>query len=133
MNLRKRTKGSVEVHTSALNDIMFFLMLFFLLASAVVNPTVVKLLLPQSSSGQQSTAKKAVTVTIDENLKYFVEKKPVSIEELEPTLASYRKLAPDMTILLYVSRNVTYQDGFVVNDIANKLKLKLVVAVEPKK
>ena len=133
MNLRKRTKGSVEVHTSALNDIMFFLMLFFLLASAVVNPTVVKLLLPQSSSGQQSTAKKAVTVTIDENLKYFVDKKPVTIEELEPTLANYQKVAPDMTILLYVSRNVTYQDGFVVNDIANKLKLKLVVAVEPKK
>ncbi|PWS26077.1 biopolymer transporter ExbD [Pedobacter yonginense] len=133
MNLRKRTKGSVEVHTSALNDIMFFLMLFFLLASAVVNPTVVKLLLPQSSSGQQSTAKKAVTVTIDENLKYFVEKKPVSIEELQPVLEGYQKLAPDMTILLYVSRNVTYQDGFVVNDIANKLKLKLVVAVEPKK
>lgn len=133
MNLRKRTRGSVEVHTSALNDIMFFLMLFFLLASAVVNPTVVKLLLPQSSSGQQSTAKKAVTVTIDENLKYFVEKKPVSIEQLEPVIAEYQKLAPDLTILLYVSRNVTYQDGFVVNDIANKLKLKLVVAVEPKK
>ncbi|MBC6111361.1 ExbD/TolR family protein [Pedobacter fastidiosus] len=133
MNLRKRTKGSVEVHTSALNDIMFFLMLFFLLASAVVNPTVVKLLLPQSSSGQQSTAKKAVTVTIDENLKYFVDKKPVTIEELQPVLEGYQKLAPDMTILLYVSRNVTYQDGFVVNDIANKLKLKLVVAVEPKK
>ncbi|PWS30013.1 ExbD/TolR family protein [Pedobacter paludis] len=133
MNLRKRTKGSVEVHTSALNDIMFFLMLFFLLASAVVNPTVVKLLLPQSSSGQQSTAKKAVTVTIDENLKYFVDKKPVTIEQLQPVLEGYQKLAPDMTILLYVSRNVTYQDGFVVNDIANKLKLKLVVAVEPKK
>ncbi|RZK17760.1 MAG: biopolymer transporter ExbD [Pedobacter sp.] len=133
MNLRKRTKGSVEVHTSALNDIMFFLMLFFLLASAVVNPTVVKLLLPQSSSGQQSTAKKAVTVTIDENLKYFVDKKPVTIEQLQPTLEGYQKMAPDMTILLYVSRNVTYQDGFVVNDIANKLKLKLVVAVEPKK
>lgn len=133
MNLRKRTKGSVEVHTSALNDIMFFLMLFFLLASAVVNPTVVKLLLPQSSSGQQSTAKKAVTVTIDENLKYFVEKKPVTKEELQSALEAYQKVAPDMTILLYVSRNVTYQDGFVVNDIANKLKLKLVVAVEPKK
>ncbi|RZL11431.1 MAG: biopolymer transporter ExbD, partial [Pedobacter sp.] len=44
MNLRKRQKGTVEVHTSALNDIMFFLMLFFLLASAVVNPKVVKLL-----------------------------------------------------------------------------------------
>lgn len=133
MNLRKRNKGTVEVNTSALNDIMFFLLLFFLLASAVVNPTVVKLLLPQSSSGQQSTAKKAVTVTIDENLEYTIDKKPVTIEELEPALAAYQKVAPDMTILLYVSRNVTYQDGFVVNDIANKLKLKLVVAVEPKK
>ena len=133
MNLRKRNKGTVEVHTSALNDIMFFLLLFFLLASAVVNPTVVKLLLPQSSSGQQSTAKKAVTVTIDENLKYTIDKKPVTIDELEPKLAAYQKVAPDMTILLYVARNVTYQDGFVINDIANKLKLKLVVAVEPKK
>ncbi len=133
MNLRKRKKGSVAVNTEALNDIMFILMLFFLLASAVVNPTVVKLLLPQSSSGQQSTAKKAVTVTIDENLQYFVDKKPVTIAELQPLLEAYQKTAPDMTILLYVSRNVTYQDGFVVNDIANKLKLKLVVAVEPKK
>ncbi|RZJ63856.1 MAG: biopolymer transporter ExbD, partial [Flavobacterium sp.] len=26
MNLRKRKKGTVEVHTSALNDIMFFLL-----------------------------------------------------------------------------------------------------------
>ncbi|RZL13039.1 MAG: biopolymer transporter ExbD, partial [Pedobacter sp.] len=49
MNLRNKKKVTVEVHTSALNDIMFFLLLFFLLASAVANPQVVKLLLPQSS------------------------------------------------------------------------------------
>lgn len=58
MNLRKRNKGTVEVHTSALNDIMFFLLLFFLLASAVVNPQVVKLLLPRSEAGQQSNSQK---------------------------------------------------------------------------
>ena len=92
MNLRKRNKGTVEVHTSALNDIMFFLLLFFLLASAVVNPTVVKLLVPQSSSGLQSTAKKAVTVTIDENLQYTIAKKPVNLEELQTALEGYQKL-----------------------------------------
>lgn len=134
MNLRKKTKGNVEVHTSALNDIMFFLMLFFLLASAVVNPQVVKLLLPQSSSGQQSTAKKAITVSIDENLNYFVDKKPISVENLEQTIEAYQKIEPDMTVILYVARKgVTFQDGMVVYDIANRLKLKVVLAVEPKK
>jgi biopolymer transport protein ExbD len=133
MNLRKRKKGTVEVHTSALNDIMFFLLLFFLLASAVVNPTVVKLLVPQSSSGQQSTAKKAVTVTIDEQLNYTIAKKSVTLAELQTALEAYQKLDPDLTVILYASKNVTFQDGFQVVDIANKLKLKLVFTVEPKK
>lgn len=133
MNLRKKNKGTVEVHTSALNDIMFFLLLFFLLASAVVNPQVVKLLLPQSSSGQQSTAKKAVTVAVDENLNYFVEKKPISVEQLQPSIEAFQKLAPDLTIILYVAKNVPAENIMVAYDVANKLKLKLVLAVEPKK
>jgi biopolymer transport protein ExbD len=133
MNLRKRKKGTVEVHTSALNDIMFFLLLFFLLASAVVNPRVVKLLLPQSQSGQQSTAKKAITLSIDENLNYFVEKKPTSIEQLQTAVESYQKLAPDLTIILYVAKSVPAENIMKAYDVANSLKLKLVLAVDPKK
>jgi len=133
MNLRKRKKGSVEVHTSALNDIMFFLLLFFLLASAVVNPRVVKLLLPKSESGQQSTAKKAITVSIDENLNYFVDKKPVPIEQLQSVVEAYQKVAPDLTIILYVAKSVPAEDIMKAYDVANKLKLKLVLAVDPKK
>ena len=41
MNLRKRHKSaSAEIHTSAMNDIMFFLLLFFLIASTITNPAV---------------------------------------------------------------------------------------------
>jgi len=58
MNLKKRSRrGSGEMHTSAMNDIMFFLMLFFLIASTVTNPNVVKLVLPRSSSGQSISKK----------------------------------------------------------------------------
>jgi biopolymer transport protein ExbD len=63
MNLRKRGKrATAEVHTSAMNDIMFFLLLFFLIASTVTNPNVIKLMLPKSSSGQ-SVSKKTITVS----------------------------------------------------------------------
>ncbi|KQB99059.1 biopolymer transporter ExbD [Pedobacter sp. Hv1] len=133
MNLRKRKKGAVEVHTSALNDIMFFLLLFFLLASAVVNPRVVKLLLPKSESGQQSTAKKAITVSIDEKLNYFVDKKPTTIEQLQTVVESYQKIEPDLTIILYVEKSVPAENIMKAYDVANKLKLKLVLAVDPKK
>jgi len=133
MNLRKRKKGSVEVHTSALNDIMFFLLLFFLLASAVVNPRVVKLLLPKSDSGQQSTSKKAITISIDEKLNYFVDKKPTNIEQLQTVVEAYQKIAPDLTIILNVDKSVPAENIMKAYDVANKLKLKLVLAVDPKK
>ena len=133
MNLRKRKKGNVEVHTSALNDIMFFLLLFFLLASAVANPQVVKLLLPRSESGQQSTSQKTVTVTIDENLNYFVDKQKVTLEEIEGKIQTYQQAANDVTIVLYVARGVSIENTMQVFDVANKLKLKVVLAVEQKK
>ncbi|MGN7205424.1 ExbD/TolR family protein [Pedobacter sp. SAFR-022] len=133
MNLRKRNKATVEVHTSALNDIMFFLLLFFLLASAVVNPQVVKLLLPRSESGQQSNAQKTITVSISENLEYFVEKKQVNLEGLQAAVESYQQASPDLTIVLYVARGVSIENTMQVFDVANQLKLKVVLAVEPKK
>lgn len=133
MNLRKRNKGTVEVHTSALNDIMFFLLLFFLLASAVVNPQVVKLLLPRSESGQQSSAQKTVTVSIDEKLNYFVDKQKVNLDQMQSTIETYQQSSPDLTIVLYVARGVSIENTMQVFDVANKLKLKVVLAVEPKK
>jgi len=133
MNLRKRKKGNVEVHTAALNDIMFFLMLFFLLASAVVNPQVVKLLLPRSESGQQSTSQKTVTVTIDENLNYFVDKQKVTLDELEGKIQPLQIANSDLTIVLWVARGVSIENTMQVFDVANKLKLKVVLAVEQKK
>ncbi|MCJ0743930.1 ExbD/TolR family protein [Pedobacter montanisoli] len=133
MNLRNRKKGNVEVHTSALNDIMFFLLLFFLLASAVVNPQVVKLLLPRSEAGQQANQQKSITVSIDENLNYFVDKQPVTLENMETAIQSHLKEDTDATIVLYVARGVSIENTMQVFDVANKLKLKVVLAVEQKK
>lgn len=132
MNLRKRHRGaSAEVHTSAMNDIMFFLLLFFLIASTVTNPNVIKLVLPKSSSGQ-SVSKKTITVSVTKDLKYYVDKKEIAVADLQPTLASYKKLATELTIVLYVDKTVAIQDVVQVMDVAQKLNIKLVLATEPK-
>ena len=132
MNLRKRQRGNVEVHTSALNDIMFFLLLFFLLASAVANPNVVKLFLPRSNSGQ-SIPQKTINVSITKELEYFVEKKQVDAENLLQSIEVYQKAAPDLTIILYADRTIAIENVIELTDIANKLKVKLVLATETRK
>ena len=132
MNLRSRKgRASAEVHTSAMNDIMFFLLLFFLIASTVTNPNVIKLMLPKSSSGQ-SVSKKTITVSVTKDLKYYVDKKEVKEEDLSSTLASYKNMATDLTIVLYVDRTVAIQNVVQVMDTAQKLNIKLVLATEPK-
>ncbi|MHB1176890.1 MAG: ExbD/TolR family protein [Daejeonella sp.] len=132
MNFKKRKRGNVEVHTSALNDIMFFLMLFFLLASAVANPNVVKLFLPRSSSGQ-SIPQKTINVSITKDLEYFVEKQPVVLADLYKSIEVYQRASPDLTIILYADRTIAIENVVELTDIANKLKIKLVLATETKK
>jgi biopolymer transport protein ExbD len=132
MNLRKKhNRASAEVHTSAMNDIMFFLLLFFLIASTVTNPNVIKLMLPKSSSGQ-AVSKKTITVSVTQDLRYYVEKKEVPVDALQTTLNGYKSLATDLTIVLHVDRTVAIQDVVQVMDIAQKLNIKLVLATEPK-
>ncbi|ASU35741.1 ExbD/TolR family protein [Mucilaginibacter xinganensis] len=132
MNLRKKQRGvSAEVHTSAMNDIMFFLLLFFLIASTVTNPNVVKLLLPKSSSGQ-SVSKKTINVSISKDLQYTVDKKVVAVADLPTVLAGYKKMATELTIVLYVDKTVAIQDVVAVMDVSQKLNIKMVLATEPK-
>ena len=131
MNLRRRHKLTPEVSASSMSDIMFFLMLFFLIASTVVNPNVIKLLLPKASSGQ-SVAKKTISVSITKDLQYYVEKKLVPADQIEALLNSYIQNQNELTVILYVDQTVTIQDIVNVMDISNKLKVKLVLATDPK-
>lgn len=131
MNFRRRHKIAAEVNTASLNDIMFFLMLFFLITSTVVNPNVVKLLLPKSSTGQ-TVSKKTITVSITKDLEYFVEKVPVNEEQIPVVLQGYLGKAQELTVVLYVDKTVSIEHIVDVMDISNKLKIKLVLATEPK-
>jgi len=132
MNLKnKKRRIAAEVQTSAMNDIMFFLLLFFLIASTITNPNVIKLLLPKSSTSL-SVTKKTINVSVTKDLKYYVDKKQVNVSDLQSTIAAYKTLSSEITIVLYADKTVAIQDVVVVMDVAQKLNIKLVLATEPK-
>ena len=87
MNLRKRLRNSPEVHTGALNDILFILLLFFLIVSTLANPNVIKVSNPKASS--DTKAKQTVVVTIDKDQKLYIGATAVTIEALPAELKSF--------------------------------------------
>jgi biopolymer transport protein ExbD len=87
MNFRKRLRAHPEVHTGALNDILFILLLFFLIVSTLANPNVIKVSNPKAKSDTKS--KQTVVVTVDKDQQIFIGQKPVALDQLEFELKSF--------------------------------------------
>jgi biopolymer transport protein ExbD len=87
MNIRKRLKNNPEMHTSALNDILFILLLFFLIVSTLANPNVIKVSNPKAKS--DTKAKQTVVVTVDKMQQIFIGQQAIGIDQLEASLKEY--------------------------------------------
>ena len=87
MNIRKRLRTHPEVHTGALNDILFILLLFFLIVSTLANPNVIKVSNPKAKS--DTKAKQTVVITVDKNQQLYIGQKVVLMDRLEGVLRTY--------------------------------------------
>ena len=84
MNFRNRLKARPEVHTGALNDILFILLLFFLIVSTLANPNVIKVSNPKAKSDAKS--KQTVVVTVDKDQRVYLGQKETTMQQLEADL-----------------------------------------------
>ena len=129
MGLRKKAHRDAEVSTESLNDIMFFLLLFFLILSTLANPSVLKLTLPNSKSAEQ-LAKQQVTVEVDANHQYIVNKTPIQFSDLENALKIELARTKSPTVILKLDNTLSIQDLADVMQIGYSLKVKMVLATK---
>lgn len=135
MKLRRKKNITAEVATGSMNDIMFFLMLFFLIMSTLLNPSVIKLSLP-SSSHSQAMHNKEVSVSITNDLKYYVNNTQVAFGNLEPELKKELKSDINSTIVVRCDKQLPVQNIVDVVDVVNKInqegntKYKVILATK---
>ena len=129
MNLKKRRAFHDEDAMAAMNDIMFFLLLFFLIIATMSNANVIKILLPKSDNKTQM-AKQPLTLTVTDELKYYVNSNEVPANLLEGALAEAVKRNEDPTVVLRIAKSLTVQDLVDVMSIAARLNLKMVLSTE---
>lgn len=128
MNIKGRNKVSPEFSMSSMTDIVFLLLVFFMLTAN--SPNALDLLLPKAKG--KSTNTQNVSVSINKNLKYFIDKTEVDPANMEADLQQALKGIENPTIILRVEESVPIENAVTVMDIANKNQYKLILAVRPK-
>jgi len=111
-----------------MTDIVFLLLVFFMLTSNA--PNALDLLLPKAKG--KSTNTQNVSVTINKDLKYFVNNEQINKEYIEIELKKALEGQDKPTIILRAEENVAIKEAVNVMDIANRNNYKVILAVRPK-
>ncbi|APZ46530.1 biopolymer transporter ExbD [Polaribacter reichenbachii] len=130
MNLRGRNKVDPSFNMSSMTDIVFLLLIFFMLTSTLVTVSAIDVLLPKA--GGKTENSKSVAVTISNKSIFYIDKTEVSASSLESEILRSVGTDKKKTIVIRGDKDVPYKNVMKVIDIANKNKLKMILAVKGK-
>jgi len=130
MKISRRRENQPEVYTSSLSDIMFFLLLFFLIISTMVNPSVIQLMLPKASANIQKMSKQTINLSVTADLKYYLNDKPVTLDEIKPAIAGMVTPTEAATVILRADKSIKLQDLVDILDIGHQLRVKMILATK---
>lgn len=101
MKLRSRNKISAEFSMASITDVIFLLLTFFML-TASASQSALNVKLPNAKGQEMPAERLYITVSIDG--KYFLNKKEIAKEQIEPTLKSMfiSNPAPSFLSLIHI-------------------------------
>ena len=115
---------------SSMTDIVFLLLIFFMLTSTLVTVNALDIILPKAQGKTEN--KKSTAVSITKKLDFYIDKKKVKEGELEQYLLDKLSKVESPTIVLRAEEGVPIEKAVKVLDIANRNKIKVILAVRPK-
>ncbi|MBG7610948.1 biopolymer transporter ExbD [Polaribacter sp. BAL334] len=128
MNLRGRNKIDPSFSMSSMTDIVFLLLIFFMLTSTLVTVSAIDVLLPKAGGKTENNT--AVAVSISSDALFYIDKTNVLETELESEILKSVGADKKKTIIIRGDKEAAYENVMKVIDIANKNKLKMILAVK---
>jgi biopolymer transport protein ExbD len=133
MGLKRRQRVEPEFSLAAMIDVIFLLLMFFMLTSNFVTPNALNLQLPSSTSKSMASPSLAVSVKADGT--FYIDRLGVDKTKLEAALRSRIKTEnkdpKSTTITVAADKAATVEDVVFILDIANRLKVKTILATNP--
>jgi len=133
MNIRKKLREKPNLHTGALNDILFILLLFFLIVSTLANPNVVKVNNPKGKP--DTKAKQNIVVSIDKENKIYINQTLVAENQLDTLINAEvikAKQFLDTPSVVVNADTISYTGSFFkIMASAKRAGAKVVASVKP--
>jgi biopolymer transport protein ExbD len=125
MNLRRHRRGQAQLESGALSDILFILMLFFLMISTMISVDAIKVDLPRTQTTKTTSPRQVLTLAVTKDLKYFLNGKPVTLEELPATLEKQAKAFEKPSVFLKIDKTLQVQDFVNILVIVKQLQIPI--------
>lgn len=128
--VRKR-RSTPAVIIVALIDVLIVLVIFLLVTTTFKQQNGLKLQLPESSQGQKSgaTEKPPFVLSVDTNGVYFVDRMPVTFEQLKDQLKAAVAKNPSLVLEINADEKAPWGRIVKVRDAAADAKIKSLVAL----
>lgn len=126
-----RPKAAIDMNS--LIDLTFLLLVTFIVTLPALEQGI-SIMLPQAKTEQLPTKdKKANVVTIDKNNRIFFKDKPITLDELESTLAAMAAEDPDVPVLVRGDERLDYGSVMNVVKVVYKCKVRRMALVTVEK
>ena len=130
MNIKSKHRVNSMFSMSSMTDIIFLLLIFFMLTASFITPSGLPINLPASKSSNIVIQK--ISVSITEELEYFVNDERIDFQNLEMILKNELQ-GKEGLIVLHCDKNVPVEKLVEVAGIATLLEAKVSIATKPKK
>jgi biopolymer transport protein ExbD len=125
---KRRTTPAVII--VALIDVLIVLVIFLLVTTTFKQQAALKVQLPDSSQSKKAGANEnpPFVVTINTNGVYFVDKTPVTFDQLKDRLKGAVSKNPDVVLAINADENAPWGKVVKIRDAAADAKIKSLVA-----
>jgi len=130
-----KVKGGTEpyddINITPMVDLTFVLLIIFIImTTAAIQGMKVELPKASNAPSLEEPKTKAITITAEGQL--YLDTYPVTMQELETQLASYRAADPELPIVLKGDHSIQYQMVIDVLDLLGRLEITQVGLVTQK-
>ena len=128
MALQSKNKIEATFSMSSMTDVIFLLLIFFMLTSSFITPSGLPVNLPSSETSD--IIMQEVTVTVTKDLRYTVNEKVVSREEIKNELTLLLRDKKGQ-VVLHIDKDVPVEYLVEIGGIAASLEANVSIATKP--
>jgi biopolymer transport protein ExbD len=130
MALQSKHKVDASFSMSSMTDIIFLLLIFFMLTSSFITPSGLPVNLPSSETSD--IVMQEVTVTVTKDLKFSVNDKVITREQIKTELTALLKDKKGQ-VVLHIDKQVPVEYLVEIGGIAANLEANVSIATQPYK